>query len=388
MSPSASAATSHEPGSRVRVLAWPGPESADPNQYTPLLYGSTAGDGVTVSEFGWTSLLRPAARWDIWHMHWPETVFSGRSSAGAILRAGVLRALIRLAKRRGIRIVWTVHNLGAHDRRHPRLEAGFAEWLAARVDGFISLSGEADRLARERLPPLRDRPSAIIPLGHYMDAYPNTVSREDARRALGLEPHERVILFFGSLRAYKNVGALIDAFRRIPDPGLRLVIAGKPGPGYGETELRTATGDDHRIVLHARAIPVDEVQLYMNASDLVALPFGRILNSASTMLALSFVRPVLVPAVPQMVELQQQVGNRLVRTYSGVLGPRNLLDALEAPAFEAEDRAELKAVIREIFDWDLVGARTRQLYRQVLNPRSGDGVAPNGDAARRTIGTA
>ena len=56
---------------------------------------------------------------------------------------------------------------------------------------------------------------------------------------------------------------------------------------------------------------------WLRAADLVVLPYRAIQNSGSAMLALSADRPVVVPALGAMRELQAAVGEDWVRCYEG-----------------------------------------------------------------------
>src|ERR1700757_3173915 len=132
----------------LRVLAWP----IDPqNPYTVSLYAGM-GPTVKVEEF---SLLNLRRRHDIWHLHWPEALLNIRNPA---LAEAKLTAFLRMSdwvRLRGGKIVWTVHNLKAHDNLHPRLEAMFYRRFVLRVDGVISLSETALRMAHEKFGRLR-----------------------------------------------------------------------------------------------------------------------------------------------------------------------------------------------------------------------------------------
>src|SRR3546814_12732881 len=112
------------------------------------------------------------------------------------------------------------------------------------VDCYICMNRCTRDPLLERYPALAGKPCHIVPHPHYRGAYPNSVTKADARADLGLEPDARVVLFLGQLRPYKNVPALLRAFRRLPDEKLRLVIAGLPAnPAVrtdGETPPRAA----------------------------------------------------------------------------------------------------------------------------------------------------
>ena len=55
--------------------------------------------------------------------------------------------------------------------------------------------------------------------------------------------------------------------------------------------------------------------MFFSAADLVVLPFSDIMHSGSAILALSFNKPVLVPARGALPELQTRVGAAWVQTY-------------------------------------------------------------------------
>ena len=50
-------------------------------------------------------------------------------------------------------------------------------------------------------------------------------------------------------------------------------------------------------------VPDEELQLYFNACDLVALPFRQVLNSGSLLLAMSFGCPVVAPRLGSIPEV-------------------------------------------------------------------------------------
>ncbi len=105
-----------------------------------------------------------------------------------------------------------------------------------------------------------------------------------------------------------------------------MLISGRPERRHRHL-VETAAESDRRIKLDLRRIPSNEVQLLFSAADLVVLPFSDIMHSGSAMLALSFDRPVLVPARGSLPELQMRVGSEWVRTYDGELTPTILKDA-------------------------------------------------------------
>jgi beta-1,4-mannosyltransferase len=73
----------------------------------------------------------------------------------------------------------------------------------------------------------------------------------------------------------------------------------------------------------------EDVSMFMQAADLVVLPYRSIFNSGSALLALSFNKPVLLPDLGAMGELKNDFGNSWVQTFTGNLDAKTLEHSLE-----------------------------------------------------------
>lgn len=92
--------------------------------------------------------------------------------------------------------------------------------------------------------------------------------RAVARAALGIPEGAWMLLFVGSGFERKGLGPLLEGFARLPDPGRRLVVAGKGDvPRYQRQAARM--GVTERVVWMG---PVPEVERLYAAADAVALP--------------------------------------------------------------------------------------------------------------------
>ncbi|NJE30175.1 glycosyltransferase [Thermococcus sp. 18S1] len=344
----------------MRIIALPAFRNREINPYNSLLYKNLIALGVRVEEFSVWKLVQE--RYDIWHIHWPELVLNTPSYLAASLRAKVFLSLIEIARKRGIKIVWTVHNLRSHEGFHPELEERFWERFLGMVDGHISLTSTGQEELFRTYPQLRRVPGFVIPHGHYRDVYLNNISREQARALLGLPMDSKVILFIGQIRRYKNLPSLIRAFNSLPEKDVRLIIAGKPVDRELTNQLFKLTKNNSRIMFHSRFIPSEEIQVYLNSADLVALPYSEILNSGAALLALSFDRPVLAPARGSMVELRDSVGKEWVMLYKGELTGNILHNALDWAILE---KRPAKAPL-DRFGWDNIARETLKAYKKVL----------------------
>lgn len=310
-----------------------------------------------------SALRRPI---DALQVDWPDTLFTGRNP----LNTGVKRLMYRDGLRRleGVPLVWTVHNIVGHDAPDAAGRLRETQLLVDRCRGIVVMSGAA-RALLERSYRLAARTIvAVIPHGHYIDAYRNAVSREEARRRLSLGERGRVVLFLGSLQPYKGAEELIEAFAAVAAPGDALLLAGPaPDPAYGErlrslAAGRASAGAEIRIA--PAAVPDDELQVYFNAADIAALPFRAILNSGSAILAQSFARCVVAPALGSLPEVLCPDGffgydparpGALAETLRDALGRGDL----------AARGARAREFLRATCDWGIVGRKARELYERV-----------------------
>jgi glycosyltransferase involved in cell wall biosynthesis len=342
------------------VLAWPGLGARAKNPYTWLLYSHLSALGVRVRDFTPARALRGG--YDILHLHWPEKALNARSLPGRLAGAAAALGVLDVAHVHGAKVVWTAHNATPHESRHPRLEEWYWSAVVRRVDAVIHPSEAGRRAAEARYPALARRPQAVVPMGLYRGAYPDTISRAAARASFGIPDGTRVVAFLGLIRPYKDVPALIRAVRALPagSGGVVLLVGGSPHTPALAEEVRRAAGGDPRVHLTLRHVADDEIQRYLRAADLAVLPFRDITNSGSALLALSFDRPVLVPALGAMGELQALAGADWVRTYGGELTPGVLARALD---WAAGRKVPPGSAPLEALEWPAIARQTLSAYR-------------------------
>jgi beta-1,4-mannosyltransferase len=340
----------------MQVLAQPAFANRHFNPYNWLLYTQMNRLGVQVKEFAPQQLIQKQPK--VWHLHWPELPLNANHFLKAFLKTQAFLWQVHYARLRGIKVVWTVHNLASHSRLYPTLERWFWQAFTRHLDGYISLSQGGLEAAQARFPSLKQLPGFVIPHGHYRGEYPDAIEPQLARTELGIPADTKVILFFGRIRAYKNLPQLVQAFQQLPDQKLLLCIAGMPDESTAEEVKAIRDLQDPRIQLHLDFIAADRAQLYFRAADLVVLPYREILNSGTALLSLSFDRPVLVPMRGAMGELQASVGQEWVKTYDGDLTETDLQTALTwARETPRSAHAPLQA-----FDWDRIAQQTIAAY--------------------------
>src|SRR5262249_10899306 len=144
----------------------------------------------------------------------------------------------RRARKNGAKLLWTIHNLRAHEYKHRAAEERFWKRFIAELDGVVALTRAGLTAAQRRFEGLADKPAWIVPHPHYRGQYADTVDRAAARARLNLPAGGKVLLAFGRMYEYKNVPALLRAVRAVPNEDWTVLVAGKPRNAAVESELR------------------------------------------------------------------------------------------------------------------------------------------------------
>ncbi|MFV2065164.1 MAG: glycosyltransferase, partial [Chloroflexota bacterium] len=271
---------------------------------------------------------------------------------------------LRLLKSRGVRIVWTVHNLKGHEAADDPNDASAHRRLIEHCDAIILHCEHA----REALIEIY-RPSVaatarlhVLPHGNYVQHYAVDGDAAEARRGLGLPLEAKVFVFVGAIRGYKNVGELLDAFTRLPQLGqdARLMICGKPLPRKLGRELEERAIADPRIMLRLDRIPEEELSSILRAADVAVLPFRNILTSGSAILAMSHGRPVVAPSMGCLPQTLPADASILYDpgTADGLAGALKVAAGADLATMGQRARA-----YADTLDWGPIAERTAALYR-------------------------
>jgi glycosyltransferase involved in cell wall biosynthesis len=310
----------------------------------------------------------------------------GWAAEGLRVRADVIHAqhwslplvpvywtVLALAKRRGARVVLTIHNTAPHANSRAFVPALRA--LCRLADCCILHSEHCRRQAVEQLgvPPQKAR---LIRPGVGPAPPGAGADKAAARRRLGLPADAPVVLCFGAIRPYKGVDVLLRAFARALDAmsEARLVIAGKPWVDWRTYQgLIDELGIGGRVHAFPRFIPQAEVPGFFAAADVVALPYTRFDSQSGVgMEALGYGKPLIVTGLGGLAELVSDARFVVPPGDAEALADRLAL-CLREPAVRELMRAEAAERARD-FSWDRAAAQTVSLYKEVC------GKARNGEA--------
>ncbi|WP_242104506.1 glycosyltransferase [Lysobacter sp. M2-1] len=257
------------------------------------------------------------AHYDLFHVHWPEYLLRHPNRLRALLkRLGVGALLLRLWAT-GTPVVRTLHNLQPHEG------GGWTERLLLRG---------LDRLTRRRIcinaaGDDGSEATDTILHGHYRDWF--------AARPIPPTVPGR-LLYFGLIRPYKGVEALLEAFGALHDSALpgrspTLRVVGNPASDRMRAKVQAACDADPRVSALLRYVDDGVLAREIGEAQLVVLPYRQMHNSGALLLALSLTRPVLVPWSEANARLAKEVGPGWVRLYQDVLDAEALAEALRIP---------------------------------------------------------
>jgi beta-1,4-mannosyltransferase len=239
------------------------------------------------------------------HLHWLEAITRSNSQsrlAGpyGLLASAYLLAILGIARLRGVRVVWTAHNLSPHESRRRWLDGPLAFAVARLASTVLVHSRHAADLATRQF---RRADIEVAYHGNYLSHYPLGRSRAEARRALSVPQSAHVFIAFGMVRRYKQLPELISAFRSLNGDDLRLIVAGRPLRDDLRGEIEATAAGDPRVVLILEKIADERVVELHRAANVATLAYDDIFSSGALMLALSCGLPVIAPANSSATEL-------------------------------------------------------------------------------------
>ncbi len=247
-------------------------------------------------------ILRTAAiqRPDYIHFDWETSYYYRRQLWMTIINIPFFMLQVYLASYIfGCKLVWTPHNIIPHDSKYWKIHR-FCRRFFARQMKWIRLFSEISIPNAVQEFQCSSDKFKIIPEGSYIGYYPNSILPKEARSLLNISENKKVILHLGLIKPYKGITTLIESFLRSLEDNLVLIIAGRVmDVSYLESIKKFI---NENIILKDHFIKEEELQVYFNAADVVVLPFEKIENSGTVILAMGFKKPVIAPKMGLLME--------------------------------------------------------------------------------------
>jgi glycosyltransferase involved in cell wall biosynthesis len=196
------------------------------------------------------------------------------------------------------------HNVLPHERRP--LDAALARAVLGLADrALVQSASECDDL-HGLLP---RKPVDVVPHPLYDMLAGQAITRDEARRQLGVDAAGPVLLFFGFVRDYKGLDYLLAAMPAVivAFPDVRLLVAGEFWKNRAKYEAQIGALEIRaHVTLVDRYIPNEEAPLYFAAANLVTLPYASATQSGVLQMALGFDRPVVATRVGGLADVIEE----------------------------------------------------------------------------------
>ncbi len=208
--------------------------------------------------------------------------------------------LRKVKKNNHTKIICIADNIIPHEKRPG--DKAFTKYFLKGCDAFITMS---EKVMSDLRTFQKEKPAQLVQHPLY-DNFGPIISKEEARKHLGLTVNEKIILFFGFIRKYKGFDLLLEAMadERIKNAGIKLLVAGE----FYEDEKQhhdqiEKLGIWNQLILKTKFIPDSEVRFHLCAADAVIQPYRNATQSGVTPLSYYFEKPMVVTNVGGLASL-------------------------------------------------------------------------------------
>ncbi|MFQ5750827.1 MAG: glycosyltransferase [bacterium] len=244
------------------------------------------------------------------------------------------------------KILYLCDNIIPHERRFG--DVALTKFALKKADYFII---QSEVVKNDLLALFPQAQNKVVPHPVY-EIFGEVMDKHVAKKEIGLHD-ERVILFFGYIRAYKGLDLILLALPEILKKiNVRLLVVGE---FYDSEEkyknIIETLGIEKSVLIHADFVVNEKVSLYFSAADVVVLPYKSATQSGIVQIAYQLNRPCIVTNVGGLAEV-------VIHNKTGYVvepeSPVALAHAVEK--FYAEDKerefVENVKVEKKKYSWD------------------------------------
>lgn len=240
---------------------------------------------------------------------------------------------------------------------------GMVESFCFRHSSAVIAVDDGTREFYEKEYPWLDKRIRVIPIGIDLTRF-KPLDRDKARAEWGFGADEKIIMYVGRLEIEKDLGFLIETLRIVARhmPGARLVLV---GDGRDRQRLEEIAKDmSPRQVLFLGAQKPERVPELLNCADVLVLCSLFEGSPTTVKEALACGVPVVTTPVGDVAQVVKDNINGLVVFKDSEKFSQAIIDILLH-----ENKADLRLQCVEgaaVFGFDQVGARTVELYHELL----------------------
>jgi len=263
------------------------------------------------------------------------------------------------------KFVWTVHNLYTHDSSYLQIDKLGRKFFSRIVDGIICHCNQAKREI-QKIYEVSPKKIHIIPYGNVQEFYKNEISKDDAREFLNLKKETFIFCHYGRIKPYKGVFDLINSFKALnQNENIKLMVIGAPRTDELKAHILDISKNTENIILKLDFVPNDDVQYYINASDIIVVSYKKILTSGVVIMAITFGKPIIAPKLGCITETLDENGAILYDSHE----KDGLKNALKK-TLELKDKllkmGHYNFNLAKKLKWENIGKQTIRVYSKYL----------------------
>jgi glycosyltransferase involved in cell wall biosynthesis len=173
-----------------------------------------------------------------------------------------------------------------------------------------------------------------------------------------------VVLYFGTIRPYKGVDVLLEAFAQVE--GAEQWVVGHPLGMSMEPLLQRARVAPGRVRFVTRYVTDPEAPAFLRRADLLVLPHLRVDQSGVLFAGLAFGKPMVLSDVGGFGEVARDHGaGKLVAPGDPAALAGAMRELLSDPAERRPLGERAAAAAAGPFSWDRVAEQTLALYEEL-----------------------
>ena len=265
------------------------------------------------------------------------------------------------------KVVYTAHNVvphGAEQRRHRFLGRLYRE-----VDHIVvHNAGTADDIA-QRFSVAREK-FTVVPHGAISLQVKGTPEHKKRVRDFA-QSHDTCFLFFGRGSRYKGLDILLAAWPKAAAAGKTnagLIVIGAIDDDLKALAQRTADASDGSLLLVDEFVSEADLFNAVEQCDVVVLPHRTISQSGVLLSVLGLGAPVLVSALPGLLEpfTIASVGWQFDGSEEALVKQMTYLASHAEAVSTVRDDRESWDAIRRAYEWTAIARRTALLYENLV----------------------
>lgn len=266
--------------------------------------------------------------------------------------------LARWFQHKHVPLVYIIHNVLPHEEKF--WDRPLVKLALSRAAGFVVQTQRENERLKSLYPRAR---SEIVAHPAYTMLTSQRIDKSEARKRLGFQLEQPLILFFGFVRPYKGLKYLIEAVSLLKTEGLtlNLLVAGDfwEDRNMYDEQIKVAGLSDH-VRLDDRYIPDEDAAVMFSAADAFVAPYTGGTQSGVAGIALSYGLPMIVT---EQIAAGLSDNNPAFVSVVPPADARALANAIRELVVDPSNESGIQPDVQE--DWERLVSALVALHKQI-----------------------